>query len=272
MNKVGGPVELLERISNSPDGHAGVEVTRLVEELGALIKTLAEGRGNDKLVSDTTAFFKGQKLRLTEACSGCSDRLRRDAFADAVAPTVIERPVNDRRSDFLLRLVVAFYPFGVVADKPEGDSLALPRYAMPKLGQFLRDVLGTMPYADLNADSSRLLSRFAGVADRDLRAALFNHPPSRVLLMKVLVRLLTAFQDLRLTRSIFVRRVTSRAWPNVFKATDAHFKGLCDGMFGEFTLQLQTPREGDDLDAWFGLGATLRVVDLLDRMVEVEMA
>lgn len=261
-----------EQDTRKPDGHAGDEVARLVDELGALVRTLAEGRGNEKLLSDTVAFVQGQKLRLTEACSACSDRLRRDAFADAVAPTVIERPANDRRSDFLLRLVVAFYPHGISPDKPNADSLAFPRYTMGRLGQFLRDILGTMPYADLNADCGRLLTRFSGVPDRELRAALFNHPPSRVLLMNVLIRLLRGFQDLRLTRLVFAKRVSAKAWPNVFKPTDAHFRGLCQGLFGEFTLQLQNPRQGDDLDSWFGLGASLRVLDLLERMVELQAA
>lgn len=269
MEKISGP---LDKEPLNLDGHAGDEVARLVGELGALVKTLAEGRGNPKLVDDTTAFVQGQKLRLTEACITCSDRLRRDAFADAVAPSTIERPANDRRTDCLLRLVVAFYPHGVVADKPEGDSLAFPRHAMSRIGQFLRDVLGTLPYSDLNADCTRLLSRFVGVPDRELRTALFNHPPSRVLLMNVLIRLLRAFQDLRLARLVFIKRVTAKAWPNVFKPTDAHFRALCQGVFGEFTLQLQNPRQGDDIDSWFGLGASLRILDLLERMVDVEAA
>jgi hypothetical protein len=253
------------------DGHAGAEVARLIDELGSLVRTLAEGRGNEKLLADTTAFVDGHRVLLSDACSSCADRLRRDAFADAVMPQTIERPANDRRSDFLLRVVVAFYPHGVV-EKVNGQSLALPRHSMGRMGQFLRDMLGTLPYADLNADCSRLISRFPGVPDRGLRAAMFAHPPSRVLLMKVLVRLLRGFQNLDLVRQLFIKRVTCRNWPNIFAATNDYFKHLCDGLFGEFTLQLQSPREGDDLDQWFGLGATLRVLDLLEGLVEQQAA
>jgi hypothetical protein len=272
MTKTDTPTEDQDTITKPRiDGHAGEEVTRLVDEIGALVHTLAEGRGNPKLLADTTSFVKGHRVLLHDACSSCSDRLRRDAFADAVMPQTIERPANDRRSDFLLRMVVAFYPHGV-AEKVPAESLALPRHTMGRIGQFLRDVLGTLPYADLNADCSRLISRFPGVPDRGLRAAMFAHPPSRVLLMKVLVRLLRAFQDLNLARQVFVKRVSCRNWPNIFAATEGHFSHLCDGLFGEFTLQLQNPREGDDLDQWFGLGATLRVLDLLEGLVEQKAA
>lgn len=247
------------------DAIAGAEIARLVSELGALAQKLAQGRGNEDLVANTSAFIRGQNARLSEACSACSERLRRDAFADAVAPSTLERPVNDRRADFVVRLVVAFYPYGV-REKIDANTLALPRYIMPRMGTYLRGLLGSLSYADINADCCRLLARFPGISDRDLRTAMFNHPPSRALLMKILVRMLPFFSDRRFSWALFQKRLTSKTWPNTFNAREAHFQSLCDGLFGEFLTQLQTPRDGDDLDAWFGLGTTHRVLDMLEYL------
>lgn len=284
--QTGAPIAPVPVDDDHIDGHAGAEVARLLTELGALTTSLAEGRGSAKLTDETRRFVSGQKVLSASACRSCADRLRRDAFADAVIPQTIERPVRDRRSDFLLRMVVAFYPYGIVDAvhghhghgagtvnaQGHGQDLALPRHVFGRLGQFLRSVLGTLPYADLNADCSRLLSRFPGVADRNLRDAVFAHPPSRVLLMKILIRLLTGFEDLDSVRSAFMKEVSSKSWPNIFDASANHFNALCDGLFGEFTLQLQSPREGDDLDSWFGFGATIRVLDMLEHLVDQQAA
>lgn len=236
-----------------------------VQEIGALAVQLAEGRESDKLVQDTRAFVDGVSVRTRDACAACSDRLSRSAFAEAIMPKPIERPVQDRRDDFLLRLVVAFHPAGVV-DKPEPGSLALPRHAMGRYGGFLREVTGSLAYADLNAEASRLISRCPDAPDRQLRNALYSHAPSRVLLMKVLIRLLNRYADLDQVSALFQARLHSDAWPDIFRPRPAHFAAACDGLFGDFSVQLQTPRQGDDLDAWFGLGATDRVLDLLDSL------
>lgn len=236
-----------------------------VEEVTGLAMRLAESRGNEQLVADTRAFAEGVTVKARDNCVACADRLSRSAFAEAIMPKTIERPVQDRREDFLLRLVVAFHPAGV-AEKPDPDSLTLPRHAMGRYGAFLREVLGSLAYADLNAEASRLLTRFPSTADRDLRAALFAHAPSRVLLMKVLIRLLNRFANFERVSALFQKRLRNETWPSIFRPTPAHFAAICEGLFGEFTVQLQTPREGDDLDAWFGLDATERVLDLLDAM------
>lgn len=236
-----------------------------VEEVSGLAMCLAQSRGNEQLVADTQAFVDGVAVKTRDNCTACADRLSRSAFAEAIMPKTIERPVQDRREDFLLRLVVAFHPAGI-ADKPEPDTLTLPRHAMGRYGAFLREVLGSLAYADLNAEASRLISRFPNTADRDLRTILFGHAPSRVLLMKVLIRLLTHFEHFERVSTHFQERLRSETWPTIFRPTPAHFAAACEGLFGEFAVQLQTPREGDDLDAWFGLDATDRVLDLLDAM------
>ena len=45
-------------------------------------------------------------------CSGCARQMIQDAAAEALRAEPIERPAWDRRYDFMLRLVVAFYPHG----------------------------------------------------------------------------------------------------------------------------------------------------------------
>jgi hypothetical protein len=242
-----------------------------VEEVGALALRLAKSHDNPQLLKDTQTFIDGVRVKAGDGCAACADRLSRSAFAEAVMPRPIERPAQDRRSDFLLRMVVAFHPAGV-ADKPEPGDLALPRHALGRYGGFLREILGSLTYADLNAEASRLLSRFPNVPDRGLRDALYGHAPSRVLLMKVLVRLLNRFADLDTVGTVFQARLRCDTWPTVFRPGPKHFAAVCDGLFGEFAVQLQTPREGDDLDAWFGLGATERVLDLLDGLAAPPVA
>lgn len=234
-----------------------------VEEVGALAQRLADKHDNERLSADTRVFVQGVVVKAADGCRACADSLSRSAFAEAIMPKAIELPVQERRKDFLLRLVMAFHPHGVEA-KPEAGSLALPRHAAGRYGAFLREVLGSLAYADLNAEASRLLSRFPDAPDRQLRERLFAHAPSRVLLMKVLIRLLNRFADFERVAALFQDRLTCETWPNVFRPRPEHFAAACDGLFGEFAVQLQTPREGDDLDAWFGLGATDRVLDLLD--------
>lgn len=242
------------------------EVMRLMDGLGALTTHLAESHNNEKLLADTQAFVTGQKTLLAETCTGCASRLRRDAVAEALRSEPIELRVQDRRSDFLLRMVVAFYQPGLIADRPPAGSLALPRHALGRLGNWLRDVLGSLPFSDLNHDCSRLVTRFPEAGDKGLRDALFAHEPSRLLLLKVLVRLLDAFRDIEPVKASFVLALSSQSWPHVFRATEAHFDALCDGLFGRFLVELQTPREGDDLESWFGTGATDRLLDLLEEV------
>lgn len=258
------------------DGFAGAEVERLAREYAALLEMLARQRGNDLLKEQTDTFIQGQRKRLNSACVTCAENLMRCASSHHERPKPIELPVSNRRTDFVLRLVLAFYPHGL-SNRLSGqcDGLQLPRANLGRIGRFLQDLLGSVLYADLNADCARLLSRFPTVADQHLRDAMFQHPPSRALLMKVLVRLLSGFQDLPLARSIFVRHV---ALPTTFDHTgqrrrsadkalgDVHFRALCEGLFGDFLVQLQSPQEGDTLDAWFGVGATSRVLDLLDSL------
>lgn len=252
-------------MSDPKDRSAGRAAEQLMQDLGALTQKLAAGRGIAQLESDTATFVEGQLTRLREACAACADRLSRDAFADAVTPRTIEMPVRERRSDFVLRLVVAFYPHGV-ADKPEPGSLTLPRHACVRLGQYLRETMGTLVYADINADAARLMSRFPSTADRDLRTTLFADARSRVLLMKVLVRLLGRLHNVETARAAFLTRCRQESWPNIFRPTEAHYAALCDGLFGEFLVQLQKPQESDDLDGWFGTGSTERVLGLLERL------
>ncbi|WP_076401527.1 hypothetical protein [Insolitispirillum peregrinum] len=260
------------------DGYAGAEVARLATEFGSLLSMLAKQRGNEKLASETGAFITVQKGRMTQACSSCAQSLQRSASLYAEMQHVIELPVPNRRTDFLLRMVLAFYPYGFSDRLHPGTPLALPRTSIGRVGRFLNEVLGTLPYADLNADCSRLISRFPDVADRELRSTMFAHKASRLLLMKVLIRLLNGFHDLALAEEIFMQRVggpahgsrsapvNGKAKPQEHPVTEEHFRALCEGLFGEFVLQLQNPREGDDLEAWFGVGAPVRVLDLLEQL------
>jgi hypothetical protein len=258
-------------------GQVGQEVARLAAEFGDLLNMLAKQRGNEKLLTDTSQFVQIQKVRVRKACTSCAQMIEHQAALRAEMKPLIELPVPNRRGDFLLRMVLAFYPYGFSDHLHQGQPLALPRAAFTQLGRFLYDILGTLPYADLNTDCGRLLSRFPDVADRNLRGAMFAHKASRVLLMKVLIRLLNGFHDLPLAESLFMRRVGSLKIPATTqgkgraKAVEqeiglAHFHALCDGLFGEFVLNLQSPSQGDDLESWFGAGVKMRVLDLLESM------
>lgn len=240
------------------------EAMRLMEGLGALTRQLAESHNNEKLLRDAKTFISGQQALLTETCTRCASRLRRDAVAEALRAEPIERRVQDRRSDYLLRLVIAFYPHGLAFDRPQSGSLAIPRSSMGRMASWLRDVLGSLPYSDLNHDCSRLVTRFPETSDSGLRDAMFAHEPSRLLLLKVLVRLLDAMRDVEPVKDSFLDSLTSTGWPHVFHPDEAHFAALCDGLFGRFLIELQSPREGDELDTWFGTGATDRLLDLLE--------
>lgn len=247
-------------------GVGGPEMLSHAEEIGNVAKKLAESCGGEKLVKETEAFYRGQLTMMEITCSSCARQMIQDAAAEALRAEPIERPAWDRRYDFMLRLIVAFYPHGV-ADEVKGQSLILPRHCLVRLGGFWRDVLGSLPYADLNSDASRLMTRFPSARDSELRALMFSHPPSRLLLMKVLTRLLAVFQDAPSLREHFTPALFSDKWPNIFKPTPAHFSTICNGLFGDFTLQLQKPKRGDDMEQWFGRGATERLLDLLEATV-----
>lgn len=246
-------------------GIGGPEMLRLAEDIGGLAVRVAEAKGGERLKAETEHYLKGQYSRMRLACGACAARMVKDAAADAMRAEPIERPAWDRRTDFLLRLVVAFYPHGLVTERKEG-SLSLPRHCLGRMGTFLREALGTLPYSDLNADASRLISRFPNVQDQELRKALQGHPPSRLLLLKTMIRLVSAFEHTETIRAIFMDTVKSDAWPNVFRPTPQHFAALCDGLFGDLMVMLQSPKEGDDLDQWFGRGATERLLDVLERV------
>lgn len=246
-------------------GVGGPEMIRLAEDIGTLAVRVAEAKGGERLKAETEHYLKGQISRMRVTCGSCATRMVKDAAADALRAEPIERPAWDRRTDFLLRLVMAFYPHGLVTERKEG-SPSFPRHCLGRMAVFLREVLGTLPYSDLNADASRLLSRFPNVQDGELRRALLGHPPSRLLLLKTLIRLVSAFEHTEDVRAIFMETVRSEAWPNVFRPTPQHFVALCDGLFGELMVMLQNPKEGDDLDQWFGRGATERLLDMLERV------
>lgn len=249
-------------------GVGGPEMIMHAEEIGKVARKLAESCGVDKLVSEADLFVKGQVARMEITCSSCAVRMIQDASAEALRAEPIERPAWDRRSDFLLRLIVAFYPHGV-ANEVKDHSLVLPRHCLVRLGGFWRDVLGTFPYSDLNSDASRLMTRFPSARDSELRSLMFSHPPSRLLLMKLMTRLLAIFQDAPALRSHFIPVLAHDKWPNIFKPTEKHFSSICSGLFGDFMLQLQKPRQGDDMEQWFGRGATGRLLDLLEMTISI---
>jgi len=253
-------------MSEASRGRTNPEILALVDELGAVANRLAETSGDARLSAETGILMKALRSKAADTCRGCSNDLIRVGIAEAMTPAPAERPVHDRRKDFLLRLVVALYPHGVTNERPEPDSLALPRYVLPKLGLLLRRELGTLPYADMDTEAARLLSRFSNEPDAALRGLMLADVASRMQLLKILTRLLDRFHDTESLQPLFLKALTSNAWPQTFHPTPAHFRALCDGLFGEFMVLLQTPKEGDDMDAWFGRGATDRLLDLLEQV------
>ena len=102
-------------------GVGGPEMIRLAEDIGTLAVRVAEAKGGERLKAETDHYVKGQISRMRVACGACASRMVKDAAADALRAEPIERPAWDRRSDFLLRLVMAFYPHGLVTERKDDE-------------------------------------------------------------------------------------------------------------------------------------------------------
>lgn len=235
----------------------------LAENLLTLVENLAKTRSNPTLAQHTSAMTDMVRCRMPQNCAKCAHETRQQAIEDFFIPKV-PRHEKCRRTDFLLRLLVAQFSDALTNDGGPWKPPAIPRWAMHGLAGFVERKLGVFAYGELNADAQKLLTMYPDESDTNLREMLFERPEARVVTVKVLFNALQGITDMKEARTLFKEHLSGTYRGRRFVATDNHFQFVYDRLFDRVLDFMQQPARAQEIERYFGYGATERLMRIYD--------
>lgn len=248
---------------NAPGTGASEQNRVLAENLLVLVESLAKTRANPALAKHASAMSDLVRFRIPQNCAKCSHEIRSRAIEDFFIPKV-ERHAKCRRSDFLLRLLVA--QFSDILSDGTGPYPAplVPRWVLPGFAGFVERKLGLFAYGELNADAQKLLTMYPDESDTILREVLFDRPEARVVTVKILFNTLQGITDMKEARQLFKDHLSGQVRGRRFVATDEHFQFVYDRLFNRVLDFMQQPARAEEIERYFGYGATERLLRIYD--------
>gem|GEM_PF-2527602 len=255
--------EMSDRGANASMTGAAEKNRVMAENLLTLVENLAKTRANPVLVQHTSAMTDMVRCRLPENCAKCTHEIRQQAIEDFFIPKV-PRHEKCRRSDFLLRLLVAQFSDALTNEGGPWTAPALPRWTLNGLAGFLERKLGVFAYGELNADAQKLLTMYPDESDTNLREMLFERPEARVVTVKVLFNALQGITDMKEARDLFKDHLSGTCRGRRFVATDEHFQFVYDRLFNRVMDFMQQPARAQEIERYFGYGATERLLRIYD--------
>jgi len=197
-------------------------------------------------------------------CRAC-----RDSGPDATALQAPEDDGDDRRQDFVTRLMFATVVRQVPETQDPLTGIVFPRVIVPGLQAHLAALFYEKEWEAMNADARAIVRQARTDRDEELWARITGHATLPVLTHALFVRVMLRFKQFQFQRQNFIRRMVDLTGPKSFPFADEHFEQIFEALFGHLREELRTELGRARLDVRYGdetSGHLLRIFDAFDTV------